>query len=110
MISPAELEAAARLFDAGRYFECHELLEEVWRRSEGAEKLFLQGLIQAAAAYHKRAQGGLAGYGYLLGRARENLAKAPPERREWAERFVLELGKERPRMPRPGPGNSGSGG
>ncbi|MBI2362003.1 MAG: DUF309 domain-containing protein [Elusimicrobia bacterium] len=99
MLSSAEFDAARRLFDAGRYFECHELLEEVWRRSAGAEKLFLQGLIQAAAACHKRAQGGSAGYEYLVGRARKNLAKAPADRRAWVERFLEELGEERPRMP-----------
>lgn len=99
MLSPEELEAARRLFDAGRYFECHEFLEEVWRRSEGDEKVFLQGLIQAAAALHKRAGGGTVGYEYLLGRARDNLGKAPAVRREWAGLFLKELGKEKPRMP-----------
>lgn len=101
MVKDAELEAARTLFDAGRYFECHELLEEVWMRSSGAEKSFVQGLIQAAAAYHKLGQGGRPGYDYLLGRARENLAKAPPERRAWAQRFSTELGNPFPRMPAP---------
>ncbi|MBI5596250.1 MAG: hypothetical protein HY928_09215, partial [Elusimicrobia bacterium] len=63
------------------------------------ETLFLLGLLQAAAAYHKRSGGGRVGYEYLLGRARENLGKAPPARRVWVGRFLMELGKERPRMP-----------
>lgn len=96
-----DLEAARRLFDAGRYFECHELLEEAWTRATGAEKAFLQGVIQAAAAYHKLGQGGRPGYEYLLGRARTNLAKAPRARRAWAGRFAAELGKAAPRMPAP---------
>lgn len=100
MTSAAELEAARRLFDAGEYFACHDLLEVYWRRESGAEKLFLQGLIQAAAAYHKRKQGGLTGYEYLLGRARENLASAPPERRAWVDAFLIELGKDAPKMPK----------
>ncbi len=100
MISQKELDAAARLFDSGEYFECHDLLELAWRREAGAEKLFLQGLIQAAAAYHKRKSGGLAGYEYLLGRARKNLAGAPEERLAWVRLFLSELGKDAPRMPK----------
>jgi predicted metal-dependent hydrolase len=96
---PYDLEPARRLFDAGAYFECHELVEAAWMSAAGAEKYFLQGVIQAAAAYHKLSQGGRPGYEYLLGRARENLAKAPPERRAWAAAFAAELGKDAPRMP-----------
>ncbi len=47
-------ERAARLFDAGRFFEAHEAWEERWRvATEKAERDFLQGLIQVAAAFHK---------------------------------------------------------
>jgi predicted metal-dependent hydrolase len=38
------------LFNAGRFFDCHEVWEEVWKRAGGAEKLFYQGMIQAAVA------------------------------------------------------------
>lgn len=38
------------LFNAGRFFDCHEMWEEVWKRASGAEKLFYQGMIQIAAA------------------------------------------------------------
>ncbi len=41
-----------RLFNGGSYWESHEAWEDVWREIEGEEKLFVQGLIQAAAAYH----------------------------------------------------------
>jgi Domain of unknown function (DUF309) len=45
---------AARLFDAGAFFEAHEAWEELWRAaSEPIERSFLQGLIQVAAALHK---------------------------------------------------------
>jgi hypothetical protein len=44
----------ARLFDAGAFFEAHEVWEERWRvATEKAERDFLQGLIQVAAAFHK---------------------------------------------------------
>ncbi len=38
-------------FNAGRYFEVHELLEPLYLRTTGSMRRFLQGLIQAAAAF-----------------------------------------------------------
>ena len=44
----------ARLFDAGAFFEAHEAWEDEWRVvTNDTERLFLQGLIQVAAALHK---------------------------------------------------------
>jgi len=37
-------------FRAGRFFEAHEEWELLWKNSTGDDKLFLQGLIQLAAA------------------------------------------------------------
>ena len=55
------LEAFVRHFQEGCYFEAHEVLEEAWRKAEGQEKRFLQGLILLAAALHQEAgnRGGL---------------------------------------------------
>jgi len=41
------------LFDAGAFFEAHEVWEEAWLVEEGTTRLLLQGLIQVAAAFHK---------------------------------------------------------
>jgi uncharacterized protein len=44
----------ARLFDAGAFFEAHEVWETRWRAAaDKGEREFLQGLIQVAAAFHK---------------------------------------------------------
>jgi len=45
------LSKARRLFNAERYWECHEVLEGLWRQKEGEEKRLLQGLILVCAAY-----------------------------------------------------------
>lgn len=45
-------EKGIRLFNDGLYWDSHEAWEEVWRQESGEMKLFLQGLIQAAAAFH----------------------------------------------------------
>ena len=42
------LHAAALLFDAGLYFEVHELLEPRWLGADGRDRTALQGLIQVA--------------------------------------------------------------
>ena len=50
---PTELVEAVSLFNRRYYWETHEVLEHVWMDESGPRKLFLQGLIQAAAAlYH----------------------------------------------------------
>ncbi|MBV5319183.1 MAG: DUF309 domain-containing protein [Desulfobulbaceae bacterium] len=45
------------LWDLGLFFEVHEILEQAWLRSAGAEKSFLQALIRAAGVYIKREYG-----------------------------------------------------
>jgi uncharacterized protein len=48
-------DAGARLFDDGRYWDAHEAWEERWRiETREGPRLFLQGLIQIAAAFHKK--------------------------------------------------------
>jgi Domain of unknown function (DUF309) len=60
------LAAAATLFDAGLYFEVHELLESHWTRAAGAERQALQGLIQVAVAFQHRDNGNAEGARSLL--------------------------------------------
>ena len=60
------LAAAATLFDAGLYFEVHELLEPYWRQTAGASREALQGLIQIAVGYQHLANGNLDGARALL--------------------------------------------
>jgi len=48
-------EVAKDLFNKERYWEFHETLENVWRKSKGKEKQILHGLILLAAAFvHKQ--------------------------------------------------------
>lgn len=53
MIGP-ELQAGARLFNAGHWWEAHEAWEARWLLSHGDERAFLSALILLAAALHKR--------------------------------------------------------
>ncbi|MDG6901682.1 MAG: DUF309 domain-containing protein [Nitrososphaerota archaeon] len=47
----ADLFSEAReLFNSERYWECHEVLEGVWRSKQGQERRLLQGVILVCAA------------------------------------------------------------
>ena len=60
------LDAAGALFDAGLYFEVHELLEPCWFRALGREREALQGLIQIAVGFQHLVNGNRRGALTLL--------------------------------------------
>ena len=41
------------LFNERKFWEAHEAWEQVWRGREEDSRIFLQGIIQAAAAFHR---------------------------------------------------------
>lgn len=47
----ARLREGIRLFNDGQFFECHEILEGYYRETEDANKPFIEGLIELAAAF-----------------------------------------------------------
>jgi len=75
---PAQYLRGIELFNAGRFFESHEALEELWLKSEGAERELLHALIQSAAALHHFQGGNLKGALSVYHRAQRRLAALPP--------------------------------
>ena len=74
------LGRGAELFNAGKHWEAHEAWEELWLVLEDEQKLFVQGLIQAAAAGHKAfVQRQPSGCVKLLRTALEKLEAAPQD-------------------------------
>ena len=49
----AALERGRVEFNRGRFFEAHEVWESSWIEEIGDERKLLQGLVQAAAGFHK---------------------------------------------------------
>jgi predicted metal-dependent hydrolase len=45
------IDRARDLFNDERFWRCHEILEGIWKRSEGEEKRLLNGVILVAAAF-----------------------------------------------------------
>ncbi len=52
----ARLRPALREYNAGRFFECHEALEDMLDDTDGDDWDFILGLIQVAVGYHKLTQ------------------------------------------------------
>jgi predicted metal-dependent hydrolase len=67
------------LFEAGRWFEAHEVFEVLWRAAgrSSAEGRLLQALVQLAASELKREAGGPAAR-RLAERAARHLDRLPP--------------------------------
>ena len=72
-------EEGINLFNDGKFFECHEAWEEVWKRSSGDEKLFYQAIIQAAVAILHAQRGNLTGAASLYSKASAKLDHLPSE-------------------------------
>jgi predicted metal-dependent hydrolase len=84
------LARGADLFNRGLYWEAHEAWEELWLELEDEPKLFVQGLIQVAAAGHKAfVQKQPRGCVKLLTSALEKLDRVPPDSYEVETRRFL---------------------
>lgn len=65
------------LFLAGKYFEAHDCWEEAWQEETGAEKLFLQALIQISVALYHASSDNFTGATGLLEKAGSKLKQLP---------------------------------
>ena len=67
-----------RRYHAGRHWDAHEVLEDLWRRTDHPQRrLFFQGVIQLAAAFVHAERGNMRGVQRLLAKARDKLAATP---------------------------------
>lgn len=74
---PDDLVVGAALFNAGLYFEAHELLETTWRAAAGPERDFYHGIVQAAAAFYHFEKRNMHGAQTLLAKSIRRLAPYP---------------------------------
>jgi uncharacterized protein len=65
------------LFNAGDFFEAHEVWEDLWAESHGDERRFYQGLIQAAVGLCHFSNGNLGGAAKLYRSARDYMDRCP---------------------------------
>lgn len=74
-----DLALGIALFNQSEFFEAHEALEEVWRAAPAEQKKFLQGLVQAAVAFHHFSAGNRTGMRSVMERAMKNLTGCPED-------------------------------
>ena len=60
-------------FNSGRFFECHDTLEDVWRGVHGPARDFFQGIIQISVGFYHLQNGNLTGAESQLEKALRNL-------------------------------------
>ncbi len=77
-LDPAALATAVRQFNAWRFWDCHETLEDLWRQEGTALADLYQGLIKAAAGFHHLLRGNHRGARLLLSGALSLLEPFPP--------------------------------
>jgi predicted metal-dependent hydrolase len=65
------------LFNQGKFFAAHEVLEDVWRAAPQEDKKIWQGLVQVAVALHHYSTGNRVGMRSVLVRAMNNLDAHP---------------------------------
>lgn len=65
-------------FNAGDYFEAHEVWEDLWHVSPSADRLFYQSLIQAAVALYHWGNANRAGATRLFASGRAKMAGYHP--------------------------------
>ena len=85
---PALLEGIA-LFNRGEFFECHEVLEDLWREEDAPVRALYQGVIQIGVALHHLRRGNWRGAVKLLTAGTEKVARFlprcwPPRAAAWS--------------------------
>ena len=74
---PQQYLEGIRCFNHGEYFECHELLEELWLDAGGLHEIFYQALIQAAVSIYHLERKNLWGATSLYQASLDKLSKIP---------------------------------
>lgn len=67
------------LFNRRAFFECHEVLEDLWRPIRGPRRLFLQGVIHLAVGFYHHQQANPTGAERQLRKGLKKLAGYLPE-------------------------------
>eukprot|EP00898_Chlorokybus_atmophyticus_P004786 jgi/Chlat1/5308/Chrsp35S05198 len=49
---PVTFEYGVELFNSGEYYKCHDVLEELWHRSQEPQRNILHGILQCAVGLH----------------------------------------------------------
>ncbi len=64
--APDGLVEGVRLFNTAAYYECHEVLEDIWREERDPVRYLYQGILQIGVGLHHLRNGNFRGASLLL--------------------------------------------
>jgi predicted metal-dependent hydrolase len=97
----AEYRRGVDLFNRGEFWESHEAWEEIWQEDNRDERIFYQGLIQIAAAFHHLGNRNVRGMRKLLGEGAQKLEPFRPFHEGIdLDRFLSDVGQWRDALER----------
>jgi predicted metal-dependent hydrolase len=67
------------LFNRGEFFQCHEVLEEIWTPAQQPERWFLQSLIHFAVGFYHHQRGNTVGATRQLNKGLRKIQAYLPE-------------------------------
>jgi hypothetical protein len=73
-----QIHAGVVCFNNGEFYAAHDQWEALWQQAEGADKAFLQGMVQIAVACHHAQAGNLKGAAQLWEGAQGRLRPFTP--------------------------------
>ncbi len=76
---PPDAVKGLEYFNAGRYFEAHEELENAWRREKGPIRDLYRGILQVGVGYYHVQRGNYTGALKMFKRCRQWLDPLPDE-------------------------------
>ncbi len=74
-----QLKRGIELFNTRDFFECHDMLEEIWMGWRSNDRAFFQGLIQIAAGFYHLENGNYKGAKSQLVKGISKLQQFTPE-------------------------------
>src|SRR5437899_11431916 len=76
---PSSLRVGVHLFNAEEYFECHEVLEDLWRAEAARLRELYQGILQVGVGFYHLKRGNYRGAVNLLGYGLARLTRVPSD-------------------------------
>ena len=74
MVPETTRQRGIELFNAREFYECHEVLEDLWRPTQGVERFFLQAVIHLAVGFYHHQRGNQRGAELQLRKGLRKLA------------------------------------
>ncbi len=75
----SQLGRGIDLFNRQEFFDCHDVIEELWMEERGEKRLFLQGLIQSSVGCYHLTNGNTTGAISQYSKALDKLVKYPAD-------------------------------